>query len=336
MKFREILNGLFLVGILGNISFSYAQLQYQERLAQQDFDVVAPSSRVTGSPGEMSYVEQDCRVLATDQLRQRIVNTAVQEWAYFGYTVYDLTHTRDDNPNYRRRPWTRPRVDSSEAVRVADSIAGYWSSTPDSAWILERQNQSWETNGAGSRWRNPWSAAFISWVMCESGLGDQRRFRRAIAHHSYIDQAIVARDDNESSSAFVAYDSGEQEIEPGDMLCRGARPNYQSISARRSQLGVGARTHCDIVVKLDADNNQIMVIGGNVRAWVRLKLLPADLNAAGHLEPVPYNGRRIFAHLKLQAESVPTNVLEHAPSVQSLSCTEQGVLAGIVDSPNCS
>ena len=336
MRKGDSIKYLAVIIIVLNATLSVSQIQYQERLPQDIFDVAAPSARVTGAPGDMAYLERNCRAIATDNLRQRIVNTAIQEWSYFGYALYDLTHTRDDNPDYRKRPWTRPRIDYNEAIRVADSIAGYWSSTPESAWILGRQNQYWLDRGAGSRWRDPWSAAFISWIMCESGLGDNRRFRRAIAHHSYIDQAIRARNDNESLSAYVAYDSGELPIEPGDLLCRGMRPNYKSLAARQLQMGVGARTHCDIVVKLDADNNQIMLIGGNVCGWVRLKLLPADINDNGYLEAAPYDSRRIFAHLKLQADSIPNNAFELSPSIQSLSCQEQGSLSRVVDSLNCS
>lgn len=315
---------------------SIAQIPFQDRLPQELFDVTPPSTRVVGSPGNMTYVQRDCREISPDNLRQRIVHTAIQEWAYFGYYVYDLTHTRDDNANYQRRPWTRPRIAANEAVRVAASIAGYWSSTPDSAWILERQNQSWNSRGAASRWRNPWSAAFISWVMCESGLGNQQRFRRSIAHHTYIDQAIRAGDVNESLSAYVAHDAGKEAIEPGDMLCRGSRPNYQSLEARRLQMGVGARTHCDIVVKVDQENKQIMVIGGNVRAWVQLKLLPADIDERGLIVTAPYNGRRIFAHLKLLAEPVPSNILELSPSLRLLDCRAKSALARIADFPDCS
>jgi len=172
--------------------------------------------------------------------------------------------------------------------------------------------------------------------MCESGLGDLRKFRRAIAHHSYIDQAITAREDNESLSAYIAYDTGEQVIEPGDMLCRGSRPNYASLAARREQLGVGARTHCDIVVKLDPQNQRIMLIGGNVRGWVNLKLLPAEANEAGLFAPVAYNGRHIFAHLKLQADAVPNNVFERSPTLQSLSCDHHTSLSNVVNEPDCS
>ena len=109
---------------------------------------------------------------------------------------------------------------------------------------------------------------------------------------------------------YFAYDIGEEAIQPGDLLCRGSRPNYNSLEDRKAQLGVGARTHCDFVVKLDKDNDRIMVIGGNVRAWVRLKLLPGDYSQDGKMIPAPYDGRRVFAHLKLQADSVSERVFE--------------------------
>ena len=292
----------------------------QERAPREFFNYEEPSSRVTGAPGAMSYRKQDCDRKGTNDLRKRIVHTASQEWAYFGFQVYDLTHTRDDNPNYVSQPWTRPVIDVNEARRVANAIAGYWSATPNSQWILERQNQYWNERGAGSRWRNPWSAAFISWVICESGIDDSSRFKRAVAHHVYIDQAIVNREKDDTPGLYYAYDIGEKFIEPGDLLCRASRPNYQTLAARKSQLGVGARTHCDFVVKLDEEKHRIMVIGGNVRAWVRLKLLPADYSEGGAIIPAPYDGRVIFAHLKLQAKSVSNRVLEESLSLRQQIC----------------
>lgn len=277
--------------------------------------------------GNMVYLERSCRAIDNTDLRKRIINVAVQEWAFFGMSVLDLTPTRESNPDFQPQPWRRTLIAADEAARVADSIAGYWSSTPNSAWILERQNQSWESRGAGSRWRNPWSAAFISWVMCESGLGEPSRFQRAIAHHSYIDQAIMARDDNESASAYVAYNPGEKEIVPGDMLCRGSRPAYRSIEDRRGQLGQGARSHCDIVVAVEQHNDRILLIGGNVRSWVRLKMLPGRINGEGIFEPEPYNNRQIFAHLQLQADTVPNNAFNQALTMRQLSCSNTEIPA---------
>ena len=146
-------------------------------------------------------------------------------------------------------------------LALADSIAGYWSTTSDGSWIIDRQNAVWSgPRGIGADWRDPWSAAFVSWVMCESGLGDANRFQRAIAHHRYIDQAIEARGDKPSQAAFVAYDVGEFSIEPGDLLCSARRSAYRSIEERRKDLGNGVRTHCDIVMKVDAANDRILAI----------------------------------------------------------------------------
>ena len=302
--------------------FYSSPIKSQEEVREEALEIHAPSARVKGSPGLMTYLKQDCDSKGIDGLRQRIVYTAMHEWAYFGFRVYDLTHTRDDNPDYVRQPWTRQVIPADEAIQVANVIAGYWSSAPNSQWILERQNQYWQEYGAGSRWRNPWSAAFVSWVICESGVDELSRFKRAVAHHAYIDQAIVNREEDNNLGLYFAYDVGETAIQPGDLLCRGSRPNYNSLEARKAQLGVGARTHCDFVVKLDEDNDRFMVIGGNVRGWVRLKLLPGDYSQDGKMIPSPYDGRRIFAHLKLQASSVSDQVFEiNLPLLQQI-CEE--------------
>lgn len=296
-----------------------AQEPYRERLSGELLDVMPPSARVSGEPGEMHFVEISCRNLPLSEVRRRIVDVAVQEWAFFGFSVDDQTQEEDLPP--RPRGWWRfTRVDPEEAARVAPSIGGYWTAAPYSEWILARQNEIWKAQGVATRWRDPWSAAFISWVMCESGLGESARFQRAIAHHSYIDQAILARDEGKLDAAFLAYDPGEAAINPGDLLCRGSRPNYRSIAERRAQLGVGARTHCDIVVKVDEAAERIMTIGGNVRGSVRMKILPAGRRDDGHLRPTMLDRRAIFAHLKLQAEPIAADALIESPTIAALGC----------------
>ncbi|MEX2468197.1 MAG: DUF2272 domain-containing protein [Pseudohongiellaceae bacterium] len=307
------------------------------RLPLALLEVTAPSARISGAPGSMQIVERGCRMQADASLRERIVLTAIQEWAFFGYSLYDLTASAGNDSPYRRRG--RTPIAADEALRVAASIGGYWSATPNSDWILAEQNQSWQRFGADSRWRNPWSAAFISWIMCEAGLGESERFARAVAHHAYIDQAISARDRGDPQAAYHAFDSGETRVEPGDMLCRGSRPDYRTIAQRRAQLGEGARTHCDIVVKVDADNARFLVIGGNVRGWVRLKLLPGAVDSTGKLVPAPFSGRRIFAHLKLQAGSVPAGYFDASLRRGMASCsTTLAALeaARIVSGQHCS
>lgn len=287
-----------------------------DRLPLDLLDVDPPSERVSGSPGTMRVTQNGCRILSTAETRQRLVDIAVQEWGYFGFPISDQTGFDDDfGPGRRGR---RRGLDSAEAERVAASIGGYWSSTSDGSWIIDRQNESWNGRGVSSRWRDPWSAAFISWVMCEGGLGESRQFRRAIAHHTYIDQAIQARDGRAPGAAFVAYDVGEAAVEPGDLLCSARRPGYESIAQRRRQMGEGARTHCDLVVKIDQADSRILAIGGNVGSAVSLKIFPAERE--GEFWKPADSRRPIFAHLKLQADSIGANALDQSPTIRVLGC----------------
>jgi hypothetical protein len=205
---------------------------------------------------------------------------------------------------------------------VAGSIAGYWTVTPQGSWILGNQNDAWMgPDGVASRWRDPWSAAFVSWVMCEAGLSPNQ-FTRAVAHHVYIDQAIRARADRSGQAAYVAYDIGERPIEPGDLLCSGRRPAYRSIADRQRQMGDGARTHCDVVVKLDPAG-RVLTIGGNVRGVVSLKVMPSAqpaARAADSDETPPGELRGMFAHLKLQAAPIAADALDSSPTIGALGC----------------
>jgi hypothetical protein len=298
-----------------------------DRLPREVLAVVAPSDRVTGTPGDMQVSQSGCQATpasADPGLRRRIVDVAVQEWAFFGFGVvgqspgdrFGLTPQASRAVPQRRR---RRRLSADESARVAASIAGYWTVTAEGGWIIDRQNEEWNgPSGIGARWRNPWSAAFISWVMCESGLRETTAFQRAVAHHRYIDQAIRARDGRAPQAAFVAYDLGEVAIAPGDMLCSGRRPAYRTLDERRRQMGEGARTHCDVVVKVDDENARILAIGGNVRSAVSLKILPAGPGADGVLRPT---NRALFAHLKLRAGPVESDALDGSPTIRTLGCT---------------
>lgn len=286
-----------------------------DRLPADVLDVRPPSARVTGEPGEMRIEPAGCVTLGLETARRRIVDVAVQEWGFFGFRVVDETV---DEPRARRR---RFRPGPEQALRVASSIGGYWAVTPEGGWILENQNDAWNgRRGVASRWRSPWSAAFVSWVMCEGGLGDTDLFERAVAHRTYIDQAIRARDGVASGSAFVAYDAGETEIVPGDLLCTARRPRYRTIADRRENPDPVARTHCDIVTRVDAGAGEILAIGGNVHGTVSLKRLPAIVGAGAVLRP----DRSTFAHLKLRAEPIAADAMNSSPTIRAAGCAPGG------------
>jgi hypothetical protein len=280
-----------------------AQQPAVERTSAGILDIAPPVARVRGLPGAMTLQPRECRTLPAADTKRRIVDIALQEWGFFGSRITDPTEVEDVEdrlPGEGRR--RRSRLPPAEAARVAASIAGYWAVTPEGSWIVARQNDRWNGDGGiAARWNAPWSAAFISWVMCEAGLGTNARFQRAVAHHVYIDQAIRARDGRAPQAAFVAYDAGEAAIAPGDLLCSSRRPSYRTIAERRRQMGVGARSHCDVVVRVDEARERIHAIGGNVRGVVSLKLLPAVREPGRPLRAgIVDEDRPLFAHLKLQ------------------------------------
>lgn len=315
------------LGVLAIGTRAEAQTAHFDRLATDTLAAGIPSDRVAGAAGEMRVVGSSCESFPMSDVRRRIVDIAVQEWAFFGFAVVDRTQrsTRGRQPAVRLAPGTtqpaqrnrrRGRMSAEEFSRLAPSIAGFWATTPDGSWMLERQNDVASSPRGTTRWRDPWSAAFISWVMCEAGLS-QNQFARSIAHRDYIDQAIRARDGRDSRSEFVAYDMGEAQINPGDLLCSGSRPDYRTIDARRRQMGDGARTHCDIVVKVDTARSQILTIGGNVGSTVSMKLFPAVRERGEHLHPRD----DIFAHLKLGTDPIELFAIEGSPTVEAIACS---------------
>jgi hypothetical protein len=219
-----------------------------------------------------------------------------------------------------------PRLGTLEYDKRLDAtIAGYWSATPDGPRILAQQNRAWSGPGGDDvNWVQPWSAAFVSWVMCEAGLGDMEQFRRSIAHRVYIDQAIRARDGEAPMAAYVAYDAGEERMEPGDLLCNSrAGKAYQTLDDRRRDFGRYAPTHCDVVVKSDERANRVFVIGGNVDQSVSLTILPLRREGARFPRPVDETvidgARTVFAHLKLKADPIEPKALDNSPAVKALS-----------------
>lgn len=293
------------------------------RLDASVLDVGNPAARVTGAPGSFAIVERGCHTpVAGTELRRRIVDIAVQEWAWFGLGVDDLRGQQPPSAGNTTRRFRPLPLDPDQVQQVAATVSGYWSAIPNGDWILARQNDVWqEPGGLGRRWRDPWSAAFISWVMCESGIGDSAQFQRAIAHHTYIDQAIRASEGQANMALFHAFEPGTAALAPGDMICSGLRPVYRTLAQRKAQLGEGARTHCDIVVGMNEEAGWILTIGGNVRASVRMKLFPVATSEGGHLAALPTN-RYIFAHLQLAAPAIAADAWRQSPSMQGLNCSE--------------
>jgi len=313
--------GLAIIAFAAGSAMVLAQAPI-DRLPAGVLDVVPPSARIDGVPGSMRIRESGCPTGAVTDVRRRIVDLAVQEWAYFGFSIVDqVTVADDDGPGASGGRRFRRRRNLGETERTAASIAGYWAVSPGGDWILESQNEAWRRSDNGSaRWRYHWSAAFISWIMCEGGLGSSAQFQRGIAHHTYIDQAIRARDRGASRAAFAAYDIGEAGVGVGDLLCSARRPVYRTVAERRRQMGEGASTHCDVVVKVDQLGGRILAIGGNVRGTVSLKLLPAE-RRDGEWRAVATGNRPLFAHLRLRTGPDADDAFDLSPVLRQVNCS---------------
>ena len=188
--------GLVLVW-LGAALPAHAANERMDRLPRESFDVIAPDTRVQGERGDMRAWQRACRVGPTNWARRRIVDIAVQEWAFFGFQTIDASSSQKRLlpeglvPEARNPLLKTPRIEDrfvrlgqSESARdMAATIAGYWTATQDGERAIAAQNRAWSAPGGRSvLWLQPWSAAFISWVMCEAGLGDMAQFARDVSH----------------------------------------------------------------------------------------------------------------------------------------------------------
>ncbi|VWX59305.1 conserved hypothetical protein [Burkholderiales bacterium 8X] len=132
----------------------------------------------------------------------------------------------------------------------------------------------------------PWSAAFVSWLAKEAGLGDSE-FTVSEAHADYAGaawQASVQEAGGQATPyALRACDLARNTPRVGDLVChaRAAAAGLDdfeklgAVLAERRAGGQALAMHCDVVVQTDAGG--IEAIGGNVAQAVtrrRLQFAP--------------------------------------------------------------
>src|SRR5437764_12339370 len=62
------------------------------RLPRDVFDVIPPSDRIQGPRVYMQVKDPRCRIGPTAEARRRIVDLAMQEWAFFGSHTVDVSN----------------------------------------------------------------------------------------------------------------------------------------------------------------------------------------------------------------------------------------------------
>jgi hypothetical protein len=297
-----------------------------------------PASRIEVIDGKWTPKNAKCPTAQVDTtLRQNLVNVAVEEWARFGFPVADhRKKDRDIVVSPEGAPLISPKLNKKIAgiargalrlgymeddKEVRRAIGGYWTTVPDQD-ALELQSSIFKQY-PDAAWAQPWSAAFISYIFCESGVSDLQKFKRSSGHAGYIDQSIQTALGQEQG-ILKARDISAGLPKPGDLLCAdraGTTTPFRNIADRTANPG-GRSMHCDIVVKVHrGPGGYVAMIGGNVVQSASLTLVnivnPRDGGPARVETFYDSKGARPwFAVLELQVDG---NVsLEAAPAIKRI------------------
>ena len=136
---------------------------------------------------------------------------------------------------------------------------------------------------------NPWSAAFVSWVMVQAAVPG---FGASPRHMDYIARAWR----QPAASPWLYDDPHAGKPAPGDLLCY-LRAEAEGLgaaglrSALAGQSPMPWHSHCDIVVAANVGGDRTLyLIGGNVLNTVLMRKLPLDRSgrlAADAFGPAP-------------------------------------------------
>ncbi len=138
---------------------------------------------------------------------------------------------------------------------AAPFLKQYWASVPDAGKFTPKQfsDKTWQA-------QNPWSAAFVSYVMQKAGAGDS--FEYAGNHTKYIFAAKQAADKH-LTRKFQAFRINEVPVEPGDIVCKDRPPTPGSpcTGITFGSVRADGSSHGEIVVA--TGRNFVITIGGN-------------------------------------------------------------------------
>jgi hypothetical protein len=225
----------------------------QDRLAaaSEDFWEHMESVGAAFVKAAKSAVRRFTEILEVNKMKARMVELCDQEW----------------------NTWNVPKKVTERKAKGKTWVKTYWKDGPKRTVSLkDLGDKKWQS-------KNPWSAAFISWIVRNAGAGD--RFLYAWKHRTYIARAVQNRLDN-NDNPFKAYRLNEVVPEPGDIVCKereGSGATYDNITD-----GTARDTHSDIVTEVKP--GEIVTIGGNVDNAVSKTVVTTD--ADGHVNQALY------------------------------------------------
>lgn len=175
-------------------------------------------------------------------------------------------------------------TDAAVYKRVGD----YWAAVPETGL----DGRTLLKDNKGKPYRPAWSAAFISFVLKQAGVGT--KFKTTKAHCHYVELARAAAASN-AKKAYHALDPYSATPAIGDIVVAG-REYAEQLTFKQAELAYKADgfypSHGDFVIEVDAQKGEVVVVGGNVGDSVapkRLMLSPkgrlADRQDGGKVLP---------------------------------------------------
>jgi hypothetical protein len=175
------------------------------------------------------------------------------------------------------------RTSAAQLLRLAESV-----SDPEAREILR------EAALRAAVIDTSWSAAFISYVIRQSGV-PENAFRFANAHRAYIYDAFAVSaaepKSNASEGIYRACPLNTTRPRVGDLICQHREPALADASDEAVRERIRAEldgtadmrtvrcTHCEVVAHVDTRARKVYTIGGNVNQSVTAR----KLNLTGNL-----------------------------------------------------
>ena len=253
-------------------------------------ELLSTTTLILGLGSIISYSHVATAELSNNTFQQQIAERAIQEWIDFNAPNRPVVQSHADVHELEKKPLEYSKC---------QTINQYWSVVPatdtkppkgDTCLLPQRAKpeSAWDTY--------PWSAAFISYIMHESGAGNQ--FIYSGRHAIYIVDSVRNRDT--PNYPFRGYSISEKKPEIGDLICAPREESKNLTYSEISQQG-DFKSHCDIVVAKNGNNN-IEVIGGNVGDTVAKTIVLLD--SSGRIKVTDANFRPWFVIIKNQSSTV--------------------------------
>lgn len=177
-------------------------------------------------------------------------------------------------------------------LRVGDYWTELAKTPPYQSWAgyTGRSGVTFDAKGNVKTNNNqPWSAAFISYVIRMAGAGDS--FAYAPSHSVYIVRALEQAKKTKPTAPFIARRHKLYKPRLGDLIaCERQKLTNPNFDTYKTYVAEGKyEAHCDIVTEIHPKH--VITIGGNVSNSVTRKKWPLDAaGMIGNTDPLSSNG----------------------------------------------